>query len=169
MSDVMRRDFLGGSATWLAALAAPAVLAPAALAASPGSRIWSSAEILVGQSEADQAPATSIRCPLYFANGHYADASHSLDLGVFPVQSDIVWNGSTVVPNLGESLAVNVAAGTDGNAYLLVGAEGSVSGGTGVLSGISRAIVRCKYKIAPTAGTPLLIACVYCMVALVRH
>jgi hypothetical protein len=169
MSNVMRRDFLGGSATLLGALVAPTVLAPAAWAAAQGSRIWQSAEILVGQSEADQAPATSIRCPLYFANGQYANASHSLDLGVFPVSSDIVWNGVTVVPNLGESLAVNGAAGTDGNTYLLVGAEGSVSNGSGVFSGVSKTIVRCKYKIAPSAGTPLLIACVYCMVALVRH
>lgn len=169
MSNVMRRDFLGGSATLLGAVLAPAVVAPAARAAEQGSRIWQSAEVLIGQSEADQVPATSIRCPLYFANGQYANASHGLDLGVFPVRGDIVWNGLTVVPNLGESLAVAAAAGTDGNLYLLVGAEGSVTGGSGVFSGVSRAIVRCKYKVAPSAGQPLLIACVYCTVALVRH
>jgi hypothetical protein len=169
MSDFLRRDFLGGSATLLGALASQAVLGPTAWAAKQDSRIWQSALVLVGQSEADQEPSTSIRCPLYFTNGQYANASHGLDLGTFPVRGDITWNGATIVPNLGESLAVSDAAGTDGHLYLLVGAEGSVSDGSGIFAKVSRAIVRCKYKIAPSAGTPLLVACSYCMVVLVRR
>lgn len=170
MSNLMRRDFIGSSAGLFAAVAAPLALVaePAqALYARPP-RLWHAAEILVGQSDADQLPAPAIRCPLYFANGHRSPASHSLDLGSYPVQSDIRWNDDSIAPDFGASLAVNTAPGTDGATWLLVGAEGSVSGGRGVFTGISRAIVRCKYKVVPDVRGPMLVACSYCMVVLLR-
>lgn len=171
-TNIPRRAFMRSSRAFIGAALAPAVLAgmPSARAQTgPLPRLWNGGEVLIGQSPAEQAPSPSISCPLYFPSGQYAHASHALDLAALPVRGDITWHGDTVVPDLGASLAVNLAAGTDGFHYLLVAAEGSVSGGRGYLSGVTRAIVRCKYKAVIGAQGPLLLACHHCVVVLVRH
>ncbi|WP_284618634.1 hypothetical protein [Aquabacterium humicola] len=174
MIDTTRRALLrtGGAlpAAWTAAFAGAAALLPAEASAANGlPRLWRSADVLIGQSPEDQAPALAISCPLYYPNGQPARASHALDLGRFPVYGDISWDGQTVVPDFGASTAVGVTQGSDGQFYLLAGLEGPVSGGTGRFAGVTRAIARCKYKVVPTSGMPLLVACVSCVVILVQE
>jgi len=42
--------------------------------------LWNSAQVFVGNSVLDQSPNTFIQCPMFFDNGHFANAFHTLDL-----------------------------------------------------------------------------------------
>lgn len=170
-NPLLRREFFGTcSAVVGAVLAAPAALAPAvALAADPQTpRLWTSADILIGSSASEQVPSPVITCPFYLPSGNDAGASHTLDLSAYPVRSDITWHGQTITPDLSQSLAVNTAVGSDGFVYLLVGAEGDVVGATGQLQGVTRAVVRCKYKVVMSQTGPLLVSCVHCVAIMIR-
>jgi hypothetical protein len=137
--------------------------------------LWNSAKVFIGNSLADQDPSPLIECPLFFDNGHFANASHTLDLtdlahGV--VRGTMTYHGDTIEPDFGASIAAAPAPGSDGSFYLLVGGEGTVTGGTGYFSGVTRAIIRCKYKVPVPDDNPfgnLLIACVDCVIVLIRH
>jgi hypothetical protein len=169
MIDVQRRHFMRRSSALSGAFSGAllSAFAPGLAKADNKPRLWRAAEVLVGQSTADQAPSPQITCPLYFPNGNAARASHSLDLAAVPVRGDMTWDGDTIVPDFGPSIAVAANYGSDGSAYLLVGGEGAVTGASGNFAGVSRVIVRCKYKVM-TPQQPLLIACVYCVVVLVQ-
>jgi hypothetical protein len=42
--------------------------------------LWNSALVLIGNSPGNQNPSSFIQCPLFFDNGQFADAFHTLDL-----------------------------------------------------------------------------------------
>jgi hypothetical protein len=172
MPDARRRHFVQHAAAMpVAALLGAAAVVPEgaqAHAHPAGDWLWRSADVLIGQSIAEQAPSQAITCPMYFPNGHPADASHTLDLAAFPVRGDLTWGRDTISPDLGASLAVSPAMGTDGVSYLLVAAEGPVTGARGYFAGVQRVIVRCKYKVVQGPQGPLLVACKYCVAILVR-
>jgi hypothetical protein len=135
--------------------------------------LWQSALVLIGHSPADQRPSPSIECPLFFDNGYFADAFHTLDLSDLPttgeVRGTISHHHDTIEPDFSSSVAAAIAQGTDGNQYLVVAGEGKVTGGTGFFRGVTKAIFRCEYKVAvDQTGNPLLVACVHCVVILVR-
>jgi hypothetical protein len=134
--------------------------------------LWNSGAVFIGNSPADQRPGPFITCPLFFDNGHFANASHALDLSSVQttgqVRGTITYQNNTIEPVFGPSLAVTDTRGGDGIRYLLVAGEGAVTGGTGVFKGVTRAIVRCKYKIAE-GPSPLLVACIDCVIILVRR
>jgi hypothetical protein len=167
-----RRVFLkslGGGV--LGAATAVAGIGGSAAAEPYPAPLWDSALVLIGQSLTEQPPNSFIRCPLFFSNGHFANAFHTLDLSTLQmngkVRGTITFQNQTVEPDFSASVAAASTQGSDGVAYLLVGGEGNIVGGTGVFRGVKRAIVRCKYKIA--VGSPLLIACKDCVVILVRN
>jgi hypothetical protein len=174
MNDLSRRHFLRTSGA--AAAAVLPSLAFSNLAQAVGkeriARIWNSADVLIGNSPADQVPGPIITCPFFLPNGHPANASHTLDLSDLAsgtVKGNISWNGDTISPDFSPSLAATTTTGSDGEFYLLTAGEAEVSGGAGHLRGVSQVIVRCKYKaVLATSGLPLLVACDFCVAILVR-
>jgi hypothetical protein len=135
--------------------------------------LWASALVLIGQSLADQSPSPVIKCPFFFENGHFANASHTLDVSNLrttgKVTGSISHQDDTIHPDFSASIAGTVAQGTDGKQYFLVAGEGTVTGGTGIFEDVSKVIVRCKYKVTVSQqGDILLIACVDCVAILVR-
>jgi hypothetical protein len=109
-----------------------------------------------------------IECPLFFENGHFAGGFHSLDLSNLPqVRGTITIGKESIEPDFSASVAAAATVATDGHSYLLVGGEGPVAGGRRWFRGVTRAIVRCKYRVADPASLQL-IACVNCVVILVR-
>jgi hypothetical protein len=105
---------------------------------------------------------------LFFDNGHFANAFHTLDLTNLPqVSGTITFGKDTIEPDFGSSVAATTTLGTDGNPYLVVAGEGAVTGGTGYFHSVTSAIFRCKYKVADLSSL-LLVACVDCVVILVR-
>jgi hypothetical protein len=129
--------------------------------------LWNSAEVFIGNTPVEQSPSPIIECPLFFAN-----ASHILDLSNLQttgeVRGPIIYHNDTIEPDFSASIAVAVTQGTDGFQYLLVAGEGEVTGGTGYFTGVTKAIIRCKYKVAENSANLLLIACIDCVVILVR-
>lgn len=134
--------------------------------------LWNSAEVFIGNTPVEQSPSPIIECPLFFANGHFANASHILDLSNLQttgeVRGTMTLNDNTIEPDFSSSIAVAVTQGSDGFQYLLVAGEGEVTGGTGYFTGVTKAIIRCKYKVAENSANLLLIACIDCVVILVR-
>jgi hypothetical protein len=131
--------------------------------------LWNSAQVLIGHSPADQSPSPVIQCPLFFDNGHFASAFHTLDLSdLSHVSGGLTSGKDTLLPDVSSSVAVSTTVGTDGIPYLVVAGEGTVTGGTGYFRGVTKAIVRCKYKLADPSSF-LLLACVDCVVILVRN
>jgi hypothetical protein len=132
--------------------------------------LWQSAQVLIGNSPTSQAPSLFIECPLFFENGNFADGYHTLDLSNLQTTGQVIgtitYHNETITPNFGASVAATLAQGTDGATYLLVGGEGTISGGTGYFSSIDKAVIRCKYQVKP--GTFLLISCVDCIIILIR-
>jgi hypothetical protein len=136
--------------------------------------LWNSAQILIGHSPADQSPSPFIECPLFFSNGHFAQGFHTLDLSNLSttgeVRGTVSRHNDTIEPDFSSSIATAVTPGTDGIPYLVVAGEGTVMGGTGFFRGVTSAIIRCKYKVAVDENDNLLlIACVNCVVILVRN
>jgi hypothetical protein len=151
-------------------LAAPMALATrTASAKEPPLPPWKSAEVLIGSTE-DQVPSPKIECPMFFGNGNYAQAAHTLDLSKLPlVRGSIIRIDEKIEPDFSASIAAEIAEGTDGFQYLLVAGEGTVSDGTGYFNNVTQVIIRCKYKVQLVGGSPLLIACVNCVAILVRE
>ena len=171
MNDLSRRHFLRTSGVAAAALLPSFGFADSAQAAGKEqlSRIWSSADVLIGNSQADQLPGPIITCPFFLPNGRPVNASHSLDLSGLasggPVTGNISWDGDIITPDFSPSLAATTAMGSDGHLYLLTAGEAEVSGGEGKFDGVTQAIVRCKYKAALSpGGLPLLVICVAILV-----
>ena len=168
-----RRSFLtalGGSVLGATAMAAGI---GSAEAKPPFEPLWGSARVLIGHSPGDQIPNTFIQCPLFFDNGQFAYAYHTLDLSNLQTPRGAMIQGDDrIEPNFGPSVAVCVSQGTDGVTYLMIGGEASVTGGTGYFRKIDKAIVRCKYKVpfgsAVTNQSMQLIRCVDCVIILVR-
>jgi hypothetical protein len=139
-------------------------------------QLWRSANVLIGNSLTAQQPSNAIKCPLYSQDGLLlSQAFHELRFsttGVFEVGSVQVGN-DTIEPQFGHptaSLAVATVKGSDMmTPYLLVAGEAPVTGGTGWFQGVTEAKVRCKYKVAEVSGPPGLIACVFCIVILIRN
>ena len=130
--------------------------------------LWNSAQVLVGNSPTDQIPSPVIQCPLFFDNGHFADAFHTLDLSNLPqVSGTVTFGKDTIEPDFGSSVAAATTLGTDGIPYLVVAGEGQVTGGEGYFRSVTHSIIRCKYRVADP-NSLFLIACVYCVVILVR-
>jgi hypothetical protein len=175
MSDLSRRHFLRTSGAVGAVLLPSLVLSDRAQATGRERfpKIWDSADILIGNSPADQAPGLSITCPMFLPGGRFANASHSLDLsglGSGVVHGDITWDGHSIAPDFSHSLAFTTTTGTDGHLYLLTAAEAEVAGGQGRFRDVTQAIVRCKYKAVLGPGNlPLLVACVDCVAILVHN
>jgi hypothetical protein len=168
-----RRSFLtalGGSALGATAMAAGIGFAEAKPLFEP---LWGSARVLIGNSPEDQIPNTFIECPLFFDNGHFAHAFHTLDLSNLQTPRGAMIHGDDrIEPNFGPSVAVCVSQGTDGVTYLMIGGEASVTGGTGYFRKVDKAIVRCKYKVPASSAlnrpSMQLIRCVDCVIILVR-
>jgi hypothetical protein len=135
--------------------------------------LWTSAKVLIGNSPEEQIPSPFIECPLFFVNGQFANASHSLDLSDLQttgkVRGTITINDNTIEPDFSASIASAVTQGSDGFQYLVVAGEGEVTGATAYLKGVSKVIIRCKYKMTEDSnGNILLISCIDCVVILVR-
>jgi len=131
--------------------------------------LWNSAQVLIGNSPADQSPSPVIQCPLFFDNGHFASAFHTLDLSNLPqVRGTITSGRDTIQPDFSPSVAATTTVGTDGIPYLVVAGEGTVTRGTGPFRGVTSVIFRCKYKVADPSSL-LLLACVDCVAVLVRN
>jgi hypothetical protein len=131
--------------------------------------LWNSAQVLIGNSPTDQSPSPVIQCPLFFDNGHFAHASHTLDLSNLPqVNGTITVGRDTIEPDFSASVAATTTLGSDGIAYLVVAGEGTVTEGRGYFRTVTNSIIRCKYKVADL-GSLLLVACVDCVVILVRN
>ena len=176
MNDLSRRHFLRTSGAAAAALLPSIALSDPAQAAGNErvSRIWNSADILIGNSPADQLPNLIITCPFFLPTGQPVNASHTLDLSGLasggPVTGNIAWGDDIITPDFSPSLATTTAMGSDGQLYLLTAGEAEVTGGEGHFRGVTQAIVRCKYKAAVLGPNdpPLLVACVICVAILVR-
>jgi hypothetical protein len=125
----------------------------------------------------DQTPNSSIECPLFFENGHFANGFHGLDLSNLLTTGQVIgtvtYHNDTIEPDfssVGSSIAVAVSTGSDGIQYLVVAGEGTVTGGTGYFSGVTKAIIRCQYKVQVAGQNDIrLIACVDCILVLIRH
>ena len=166
-----RRSFLRllGSGLLGATGVAAGIGGPARAEASEFEPLWSSAQVLIGNSPTDQSPSPVIQCPLFFDNGQFAHGSHTLDLSNLPQVSGTITIGSdTIEPDFSSSVAAAATVGTDGIPYLVVAGEGKVTKGRGYFRGVTNSIVRCKYKVADPPNL-LLIACVDCVVILVRN
>jgi hypothetical protein len=174
MNDLSRRHFLRTSGVAAAALLPSLGFSELAQAAGKErvSRIWNSADILIGNSPAEQEPSPIITCPFFLPNGQPAKASHTLDLSDLAsgtVTGNIAWGGDIISPDFSQSFAATTTTGSDGELYLLTAGEAEVSGGKGHFRGVTQVIVRCKYKVAlDKGGLPLLIACDFCVAILVR-
>ena len=130
--------------------------------------LWDSAQVLIGNSPADQSPSRVIECPLFFENGHFAKGFHTLDLSNLTlVRGTITVRNRTIEPDFGSSVAAAPTLGTDGIPYLVVAGQGTVTGGKGYFRGVTSAIIRCQYKVADLTNF-LLVACVHCVIILVR-
>lgn len=133
--------------------------------------LWQSGLVLIGNSVEPQTPSFTIECPMFYANGHFADASHSLDLSNLPTGGDVIgtvtYNNETVVPEFGDNIAATPVLGADGVPYILVGGTGTISEETGFFETINTVIIRCKYEVAGL-DAPLLIRCIDCVVILAR-
>lgn len=130
--------------------------------------LWQSSLVLIGNSVAPQNPSSYIECPMFFANGHFADASHSLDLtNLENVIGTVTYNNETVVPDFGANIAATPVMGFDEVPYVLVGGTGTVSGGTGFFETIDTVIIRCKYEVT-ALDSFLLIRCIDCVAILAR-
>jgi hypothetical protein len=159
--------FLGGSVLGATALAGSIGRIEGAEAFKP---LWNSAQVFIGNSPEDQVPSFFIKCPMFFDNGHFAHAFHTLDLTHAPssVRGTMTFQDDTIEPNFSSSVVAANNQGSDGINYLLVGGEGTVTGGTGYFRGVTNAIIRCKYKV--TAQNPYaLIACVDCVIVIIRN
>lgn len=174
MDGLSRRHFLRTSGAAGAALLPSLVFSDLVQAAGRERvpSIWSSADILIGNSPAEQAPGPIITCPMFLPDGRFATASHTLDLSGLAsgaVEGNIAWDGDTISPDFSQSMAVSTATSSDGHLYLLTAGEAEVSGGRGHFRRVTQAIVRCKYKaVLDHSGLPLLVACVFCVAILVR-
>src|SRR5689334_1888061 len=124
---------LGGGVIGAAALAGGlggrgTAMAAASRANADFEPLWDSALVLIGNSPANQTPSPFIECPLYFENGNYAQASHTLDLSNLQttgeVAGTVTYHGDTVAPDFSASIAATTTQGSDGATYLLVGGEG---------------------------------------------
>jgi hypothetical protein len=73
--------FLGGSVLGGTAVAGSIGRIEGAEAFKP---LWNSAQVFVGNSPEDQVPSFFIKCPMFFDNGHFANAFHTLDLSHAP-------------------------------------------------------------------------------------
>jgi hypothetical protein len=173
-----RRSFLRllGDGVLGATAAATGVGAVGEARASVYEPLWSAGQVFVGSSPVEQDPRPDIMCPMFFANGHFADAFHSVDLSKLFTTGEVLgsftYHGETITADFSppsNNVAAAVAPGNDGTDYLLVGGEGAVDGGeTGYFRGVTNIIVRCKYKVDD--GDPQrLVACVSCVVILIRH
>ena len=158
-----RRSFLGllGGGVLGAGL-----VTPAGARQEPPSpnRLWNWVQVYIGNSTEEQSPSPIIKCPIFFANGHYAYGSHTLDLSDYPntVIGDMTLDGVTFKPDFSPA----DAAFTQDFHWALTGGETEVTNGEGPFEGATKAIHRCKYKIDPrTFG---LISCVYCVLILLR-
>jgi len=168
-----RRSFLtalGGSALGATAMAAGIGFAEAK---PPFEPLWGSGRVLIGNNPQDQIPNTFIACPLFFDNGYFANAFHTLDLSNLQTPRGAMIRGDDrLEPNFAQSAAFCVSLGTDGVTYLMIGGEASVTGGTGYFRNVDKAIVRCKYKVpagsAVSNPSMQLIRCVDCVIILVR-
>ena len=134
--------------------------------------LWKSALVLIGRSPADQYPSSVIRCPFFFENGQFANAFHTLDLSMLRttgrVTGSISHLNDTIHPDFSPSIAGTVTQGTDGKQYFLVAGEAALTAGIGFFKGVSKVIVRCKYKVTVDSQRDiLLIACVDCVAILV--
>ena len=173
-NGLSRRHFLRTSGVAAAALLPTIALSDPAQAAAKGSvsRIWNAADVLIGNSPAEQTPSPIITCPFFFANGRFAEASHTLDLSGLAsgtVTGNISWDGDIITPDFSPSLAATTTVGSDGHLYLLTAGEAEVSGGQGNFRGVTQAIVRCKYKaVQGPNNLLLLVACHICVAILVR-
>src|SRR4029453_6804489 len=171
MDTSSRRTFLQSSGGVLGAALVPSLgLSGGAHAAAKEQlpRIWHSADVLIGNSVTEQSPSPIITCPMFYPNGHFANASHTLDLSAFPVKGNISWQGETISPDFSRSFAAGTTTGTDSYLYLLTAGEAEVVGGEGPFSDVTQAIVRCKYKVVNQNGQLLLVACVNCVAIFVR-
>ena len=69
----------------------------------------------------------------------FADAFHTLDLSNLSttgeVRGTVRHHNDAIEPNFGASIAADVAQGSDGIPYLLVGGEGTVTNGAGYFQG----------------------------------
>lgn len=136
--------------------------------------LWKSAKVLIGNSPNEQSPSPFIECPLFFVNGQFANASHTLDLSNLQTTGEvkgtiILHDGTTIEPDFSSSIAAAATQGSDGFQYLVVAGEGEVTGARGYLKDVTKVIIRCKYKMTEDSnGNILLIACVDCVVILVR-
>jgi hypothetical protein len=168
---------LGGGVLGATAVAAGIGRTERAEARQQFEPLWNSAQVLIGNSPVDQTPDSSIECPLFFENGHFANAFHGLDLSNLPTTGQVIgtvtYHNDTIEPDfssLGSSIAVAVTTGSDGIQYLVVAGEGTVTGGTGYFSGVTKAIIRCQYKVQVAGQNDIrLIACVDCILVLIRH
>src|SRR5262249_38110737 len=83
--------------------------------------LWASAQVLIGNSPADQYPSSVIKCPFFFENGRFANAFHTLDLSNLRitgrVTGSISHQNDTIHPDFSASIAGTVTQGTDGNQY----------------------------------------------------
>jgi hypothetical protein len=158
--------FLGGSVFGATAVAGSIGRIEGAELFKP---LWNSAQVFIGNSPSEQVPGPKIICPMFFDNGHFANASHSLDLTNAPARviGTMTYQDDTIVPDFGAAIVAAVGKGSDGMTYLLVGGEGTVTGGTGYFRNVTKAIIRCKYKVR--AENPFaLIACIDCMIVVIR-
>jgi hypothetical protein len=131
--------------------------------------LWSSALVLIGNSPGDQIASPVIQCPLFYDNGHFANASHSLDLSRFPqVHGTITLGKDTVEPDFSSSVAAAGTLGSDSVPYLIVAGEGKINRAPRAFRDVTSVLIRCKYKVADP-GSLLLIACVDCVVILVHN
>lgn len=131
--------------------------------------LWDSALVLIGNSPRDQNASPMIQCPLYYDNGHFANASHALDLSKLPqVHGTITIGKDAVEPDFSSSVAATTTLGSDGIPYLVVAGEGKITRPPRAFRDVTDVIIRCKYKVAGPSSL-LLIACVDCVVILVRN
>ena len=169
-----RRSFLksiGGEVLGAAAIAA-GISGSERVGASPAGPARS-ADVFIGKSPAAQAPRHVIESPLYFMNGQLAGGFHTLDVSTWRmtgvVTGSVTSGVDTIEPDFTDSAAAAITHGSDGDLYLVVAAEGNVTGGKGVFAGVNKAIFRGKYKVTvdPT-GNPLLTSCADCVIVLTR-
>ena len=67
--------------------------------------LWDSAQVLIGNSSADQNPSSFITCPLFFDSGDFANAFHTLDLSLLritgKVTGTVTYRNDTIAPDFG--------------------------------------------------------------------
>lgn len=154
-------------------LASPVLFIEKSAEASDFKPIWDSAKVLIGHgnTSTDPAPSLFIECPMFFKNGRFARAFHTLDLSdPNVVKASATVGDHTVHPDFsGGSIAAHLTQGSDGEHYILVGGEGTVTDGKGYFKNVNTVIVRCKYKVTldELGNVVDLVACLYCILILV--